>query len=472
MRTNIFLAFLVAGLLMISVAAAFTDTSNSSNETAIEYLYEEGVVQGYADGTYQPDGSINRAEFVKVLMEARYPAESEGSYCFSDVTLAWYAPYVCYAEALGVVEGYDDNTFRPAHDINLVEALKVVLEAYEWTVCESCYSIWYEPYYAKAEEMGLLENVSTDLSHYVTRGEMAQLIYNVNFSVDSSGGFFGNLLQGATLYVDPISNAYVQIESWGDITSEDSVDLFQIASQPTARWFGDWYDDIEASVDDYVSTVTDAGDLPVMVVYNIPNRDCGNYSAGGTSGADDYRTWIQDFANGVGDRAAVVILEPDALPLDCLYEDSVDLLSDAVTLLKSKPGMVVYIDAGHPNWIDSTEMATRLTNANVAEADGFSLNVSNFYTTSENVEYGEAISRLIGDKHFIIDTSRNGNGWNGEWCNPSGMSLGQTPTTDTGYERVDAFLWVKPPGESDGNCNGGPSAGTWWLDYALGLVRN
>jgi endoglucanase len=174
----------------------------------------------------------------------------------------------------------------------------------------------------------------------------------------------------------------------------------------------------------------------------------------------------------VGDRKAVVILEPDALSLDCLYEDSVDLLSEAVTILKSKSEIAVYIDAGHFNWIDSTEMATRLTNANVENADGFALNVSNFYTTAENVEYGEAISALIGDKHFVIDTSRNGNGSNGEWCNPSGMSLGQNPTTDTGYELVDAFLWVKPPGQSDGTCNGGPSAGTWWAEYALDLVRN
>lgn len=466
------LSFLLLFFATSLAAAAFSDISGSSHEVAIGYLYEEGIVQGYEDGTYQPDALINRAEFVKVLMEAKYPVESEGAACFSDVGVEWYAPYVCHAKSLGVVSGYEDGAFRPANSINLAEALKVVLETYDVEVCESCSSLWYEPYYERADELGLLEDIAGDVSHAVTRGEMAELIYSVVFSAGSSESAFENPFEGATLYVDPSSNAYDQIEEWGSDAPEDSADLLQIAGQPTARWFGDWYDDIESSVDDYVSTVTDAGGLPVMVAYNIPDRDCGSYSAGGSSDADNYKIWIQNFANGVGDRKAVVILEPDALALDCLYEDSVDLLSEAVTILKSKPEIAVYIDAGHFNWVDSTEMATRLTNANVENADGFALNVSNFYTTAENVEYGEEISTLIGDKHFVIDTSRNGNGSNGEWCNPSGMRLGQNPTTDTGYELVDALFWVKPPGQSDGTCNGGPSAGTWWVEYALDLVRN
>ncbi len=168
----------------------------------------------------------------------------------------------------------------------------------------------------------------------------------------------------------------------------------------------------------------------------------------------------------------MVVLEPDALSLDCLYENSVGLLAEAVSILKSNVHISVYIDAGHSNWVPSADMATRLVDANVGTADGFSLNVSNFYTNEENIIYGEEVSALIGGKHFIMDTGRNGNGWNGEWCNPSGRSLGENPNTQTGNSLVDAFLWVKPPGESDGTCNGGPSAGAWWAEYALGLVQN
>ena len=79
----------------------------------------------------------------------------------------------------------------------------------------------------------------------------------------------------------------------------------------------------------------------------------------------------------------------------------------------------------------------------------------------------------MGGKHFVVDTSRNGLGPtpDGQWCNPPGRALGAAPTLETGDPAADAFLWIKRPGESDGACNGGPSAGTWWADYALGLAR-
>jgi endoglucanase len=116
-------------------------------------------------------------------------------------------------------------------------------------------------------------------------------------------------------------------------------------------------------------------------------------------------------------------------------------------------------------------MASYLLQAGIERADGFSLNVSNFVTTRSNIIYGIRISRRVGGKHFVIDTSRNGLGSNGEWCNPEGRAIGAWPTLSTGHELVDAFLWIKVPGESDGKCNGGPKAGEWWADYALGLVR-
>jgi endoglucanase len=117
-------------------------------------------------------------------------------------------------------------------------------------------------------------------------------------------------------------------------------------------------------------------------------------------------------------------------------------------------------------------MAGLLSRANVNVADGFSLNVSNFNATGDEVSYGQTISGQINSKHFIVDTSRNGSGSNGQWCNPTNATVGQRPTTQTGNSLIDAFLWVKTPGESDGNCNGGPGAGNWWPSYALQLVNN
>jgi endoglucanase len=118
-------------------------------------------------------------------------------------------------------------------------------------------------------------------------------------------------------------------------------------------------------------------------------------------------------------------------------------------------------------------MASRLSRADIAEASGFSLNVSNFFFNADNVSYGQQLSALVGGKHFIVDSGRNGLGptADSQWCNPAGRALGTRPTTQTGNSLVDAFLWIKTPGESDGSCNGAPSAGAWMPEYALGLAQ-
>lgn len=279
----------------------------------------------------------------------------------------------------------------------------------------------------------------------------------------------------ATLYVDPDSNAARQVQEWQLSRPEDAELLTRIASQSVTKWFGDWNEDIAEEVDEAVTTMTETGALPVFVAYNIPNRDCGGYSSGGASDDAAYLNWIEDFADAIGDRAAVIILEPDATAdTSCLSDEDQDtrlsLIAQAVATFKSKSAISVYIDAGNPMWIDADEMASILTQAGIAQADGFALNISNFYTTDENIAYGESVSALVDDKHFVIDTSRNGSGSNGEWCNPSGRTLGENPSTTTGHDLADAFLWIKYPGESDGECNGAPAAGEWWAEYALELA--
>jgi endoglucanase len=287
----------------------------------------------------------------------------------------------------------------------------------------------------------------------------------------------GNPFQGKRLYVDPNSHARRQADAWARSRPRDAALMRLIAEQPQAMWMGDWLRDVRAEVDARVTTITRAGALPVFVVYNVPHRDCGLYSAGGARGGDDYRRWILGFARGLRNRAAVVILEPDGLPsLDCLparfQDERYVLLREAVQVLKGA-GAAVYVDAGNANWKQPAVMAERLRRAGIELADGFSLNVSNFHGVQPNITYGERLSRLVGGKHFVIDTSRNGRGAAVErqWCNAPNQALGRAPTTRTGHPLVDAFLWVKTPGQSDGTCNGGPRAGEWWADYALELSR-
>ena len=284
-----------------------------------------------------------------------------------------------------------------------------------------------------------------------------------------------NPLAGKRLYVDPNSAAKRQAETLRRSRPQDAELLAQIADRPVAKWLGGWVNDIGREVDAAVSTITRTGSLPVFVAYNIPGRDCGLYSAGGANGSNAYRAWMRSFADGLKGRQSIVILEPDALPgMDCLnqagQQERLALMRDAVQVLKAQRASV-YIDAGNAKWKSASEMAKRLQQVDIASADGFSLNVSNYMSSAANIAYGEQLSKLVGGKHFIIDTSRNGAGTASDWCNPRGQALGVAPTTNTGHPLVDAYLWIKQPGESDGTCQGGPKAGAWWTDIALELSR-
>jgi endoglucanase len=286
--------------------------------------------------------------------------------------------------------------------------------------------------------------------------------------------------------VDPESNARRTIEKWRGNRPADAAALEKIANQPTAAWLGNWNPQIEMDVKRLVIPKTRAGGLPVMILYNLPFRDCGSYSAGGAGSAEGYRKWIGGVAAGIGSRRAVVVLEPDGLALltKCLdarrQQERIDLMRFAVVTLMAQPGAAVYIDAGHSRWVPAVDMAPRLRAAGIDSADGFALNVSNYQATSELMEYGKRLSALVGGKHFIIDTGRNGNGAptgfgpddERNWCNPDGRALGSPPTTSTGEPLCDAFFWLKPPGESDGPCNRGPAAGGWWPEKALEMAKN
>jgi endoglucanase len=258
----------------------------------------------------------------------------------------------------------------------------------------------------------------------------------------------------------------------------DAARMRALSLVPQARWFnGGTPKQVRRDVDALVTAATARQTVPVLVAYNVPNRDCSLYSAGGARNGRGYRAWIAAVSRGIGDRRAVVILEPDALAGLC-GKGRLGHLRGAVDRL-ARDQTSVYVDAGHSNWVPAGVMARRLRLVHAERAAGFALNVSNFRRTDETVAYGTQISGSLGGARFVIDTSRNGRGpWRAprgreEWCNPPGRGLGARPPTATGNPLVAAFLWVKAPGESDGECADGndPPAGVWWPRYALGLIR-
>jgi endoglucanase len=291
-------------------------------------------------------------------------------------------------------------------------------------------------------------------------------------------------MAGAPFWVNPDSSAARQVSAWQRQGRERDARLIErIAEQPVAEWIGP--ENPESRARGFTEAAAGAGRTALLVLYNIPHRDCGRYSQGGAADGDTYRVWLDKVAAGIGDRGAVVVLEPDALPHlvdgctpERYHDERYALLRYAVEKLKSLPGTTVYLDAGNAGWVqDAARMAAPLERAGMDRADGFSLNISNFYPTAANAAYGRELSELLGGKHFVIDTSRNGRGPlagapDEAWCNPPGRGLGTPPTTRTGDPLIDAYLWIKRPGDSDGTCKGGPKAGAWWPEYALGLARN
>ncbi len=289
-----------------------------------------------------------------------------------------------------------------------------------------------------------------------------------------------NPLAGQPFYVDPISLAMSAARN----ASPPSAELTAVANTPTAYWLDEAFpaSTVTGTVARYTGAAQAAGAIPVLALYAIPHRDCGSYAAGGFATAAGYTGWIDGIAAGLGSAPAAIILEPDALAMaDCLSpeqrEERFGLMRYAVDALTRDPAAAVYIDGGHSRWLSAEDMAARLNEVGVDRARGFSLNTSNFYTTEEEIGYGETISALTGGSHYVIDTSRNGvgpaTGIELDWCNPGGRALGVAPTAATDGPHADAYLWVKRPGESDGACRGGePPAGRFITQYAIDLVRN
>ncbi|MBD3940610.1 glycoside hydrolase family 6 protein [Microbacterium sp. NEAU-LLC] len=369
-------------------------------------------------------------------------------------------------------------------------------------------------------------------------------------------------LAGSDLYVNPWSTT---LEAAQSLSGQARDDAQLLGSIPSAEWLTSGTPaEVQAATDDIVTAAAAQGSMPVLVAYNLPFRDCAQYSAGGATNTAEYEAWIDGVVAGIGDRAASVILEPDGLGIIPWYttingdsewckpaeadaataaSDRFSQLNYAVQALKANGATSVYLDGTHSGWLGVGDITDRLMKAGVADADGFFLNASNYVPTERLQKYGSWISQCLDLSqhtwwqpqwcasqyypadpadfstwglsdaafaqayadtgrtadpaemaHFVIDTSRNGQGtWTApagkysdaeDWCNPPGRGLGERPTTETGDALIDAFLWIKVPGESDGKCYRGtggpndpergyedPAAGQWFVQQARELIE-
>lgn len=159
----------------------FIDIQYSKYKIAILDLQEKGILGGYPDNTFKPSNTINRAEFIKIVMEAApfdFAQGTEGN-CFDDVKDEWFAQYVCVAKENGVISGYADNTFHPSKEINVAEALKITLNAFRiWTREVNKDEDWFTAFVEYAKENDLYLTDFTPARN-IRRGEMSEIIYRI-----------------------------------------------------------------------------------------------------------------------------------------------------------------------------------------------------------------------------------------------------------------------------------------------------
>ena len=252
----------------------------------------------------------------------------------------------------------------------------------------------------------------------------------------------------------------------------------KIFEHPVSFWYGERNGKEMEKIDYSLQRLLrrTAPQLPVLVVYNMPNRDIGQYSKGGAKSRDSYLSFIKSFSNGIGNNKPILIYEPDSLTYATELsaeeqDDRITLMKEALQILTDNCGALIYIDIGHSNWLSSEEASKLLNSVTNDKVRGFAVNVSNYRSTEESMKWSLELCEHRPNDYFVIDTSRNGNGPHGnDWCNPPGRALGTPPTCDTGQEKCDAFLWIKVPGESDGKANKGPRAGRFWGEMAETLV--
>ncbi|KAL4930165.1 putative cellobiohydrolase [Aspergillus undulatus] len=353
----------------------------------------------------------------------------------------------------------------------------------------------------------------------------------------------GNPFEGYQLYANPYYSSEVISLAVPSMTGSLAEQATHAAVIPSFHWL-----DTTAkvpSMGEYLANIkeqNDAGASPpiagIFVVYNLPDRDCAALASNGEliiadGGVEKYKAYIDAIREHVveySDTNIILVIEPDSLANlvtnlsveKCAnaQEAYLECTNYAITQL-DLPNVSMYLDAGHAGWLGwpanigpaaqlfagvyqdaGSPAALRGLATNVANYNAWSIDTCPSYTAQNNVcdeqgyinNFAPQLADAGWDAHFIVDTGRNGKQptgqieW-GDWCNSKGTGFGVRPTTDTGNELVDAFVWVKPGGESDGtsdtsaerydaHCGAeaalqpAPEAGTWFQAYFEQLVAN
>lgn len=197
MKKSLISFLAIIGILLGSItvfAKEFPDLSNTHpNFVAINYLSNEGVLNGYDDGTFQPERLVNRAEALKIIFESMEVEMDDGldkEGLFSDVPAdAWYAGYVAYGKNEGIINGNPDGTYAPARTVARAEFMKMLLNSIgfkkeQWENQKIFNDVpeneWFTPFMNYAGQAGLIspdDNQNLLPGKEMKRGEVSEVLY-------------------------------------------------------------------------------------------------------------------------------------------------------------------------------------------------------------------------------------------------------------------------------------------------------
>jgi endoglucanase len=205
--------------------------------------------------------------------------------------------------------------------------------------------------------------------------QSAQSAQATHTLLHATSGVTGSLPASTKFYINPNSN----VEQWvaaNPTNADEPTIAADIASQPQATWFTTYNPTtIESQVSSVSTAAAAAGEVPVLVAYDIPDRDCGGASAGGAPTIADYEAWISSFAAGLGAATAIVLVEPDSLALQtCLTSSEASQRDAAIAyagqvIRADDPNARVYFDGGHSDWNPASQQAAALEAADVRDGD-------------------------------------------------------------------------------------------------------
>jgi endoglucanase len=281
--------------------------------------------------------------------------------------------------------------------------------------------------------------------------------------------------------------------------------LAKIALRPLMFTFGDWFPDAQAKsvARDFIANVT-GGDPAVLsqaAIFRLDPWEGGACPNGSWNAANQrsYRTWVDNFAAGIGNARVALIVQPD-MPFAVCAPSHVplDLVNYATRRFNALPHTTVYVDSGARFWPSFNQAVSMLEQAGIRYARGFSLNTSEYDTTSSELEYGARLAQALSaagyrNKHFVLSTTQNGAGFlNGQYPGDVNhprvcrnrfdslcVTLGIPPTTHVANPRwhlsasdagiagryVDAYVWAGRPWLPG-------AAGQFDLQRALGLAAS